>query len=357
MLATRDLNIQSFVPLAPAADLHRRLPITDAVAALVLETRAQIVRILSGEDRRFLVIVGPCSIHDPAAALDYAARLRAVAERLRDELLILMRVYFEKPRTTTGWKGLIYDPHLDGTRDLATGLYRAREVLLRVNELGLTPATEFLDPFVPQYIADLVSWAAIGARTAESQTHRQMASGLSMPVGFKNGTGGSTQLAVDAVLAARAAHSFMGVDYEGRACVVTTTGNEACHVVLRGGANGANHHEDDVARVCAQLERAGLPQRVVVDCSHANSGKDHRRQPVVFREVLRQRAAGDGRIVGCMLESHLFEGTQPLPADLSALRYGVSMTDACIGWEDTDTLLNEAAHTLRSLRQAGAAAG
>ena len=350
MPSTRDTNIRSFVPLTAPAELHKRLPITDAVAELVLETRAQIARILEGRDRRFLVIVGPCSIHDPEAALEYAGRLRALAERLRDDLLILMRVYFEKPRTTVGWKGLIYDPHLDGSDDLATGLCRAREVLLRVNELGLPAATEFLDPFVPQYIADLVSWAAIGARTAESQTHRQMASGLSMPVGFKNGTGGSTQLAVDAVLAARAAHSFMGIDYEGRACVVTTTGHDAGHVVLRGGTHGANYHADDVARVCAQLERAGLTQRVVIDCSHANSGKDYRRQPLVFEDVLRQRAVGEARIAGCMLESHLFEGNQPLTADRSALRYGVSITDACIDWDATETLLTDAARVLRDTR-------
>jgi 3-deoxy-7-phosphoheptulonate synthase len=354
---TSDTNIQGFAPLVPAGQLLRQLPISDAVAALVLETRTQIRRILDGDDRRFLLIVGPCSVHDPRAALEYAERLRAVAERVRDQVLVLMRVYFEKPRTTTGWKGLIYDPHLDGTRDLATGLYRAREVLLRVNELGLPAATEFLDPFVPQYIADLVSWAAIGARTAESQTHRQMASGLSMPVGFKNGTGGSTQLAVDAVLAARASHSFLGVDYEGRACVVTTTGNDAGHVVLRGGAHGSNYHAADVARVCAQLERAGLPQRLVIDCSHANSGKDHRRQPLVFRDVLGQRAAGDARIAGCMLESHLHEGTQPLGDDPAALRYGVSITDACIGGETTEELLAEAAGVLAGRHGSGAAAG
>jgi 3-deoxy-7-phosphoheptulonate synthase len=259
-----------------------------------------------------------------------------------------MRVYFEKPRTTVGWKGLIYDPHLDGSSDLATGLHLARELLLRVNELGLPAATEFLEPFVPQYIADLVAWAAIGARTTESQTHRQMASGLSMPVGFKNGTGGSTQMAVDAVLAARTAHSFLGIDYEGRACAVTTRGNPSGHVVLRGGSHGANYHAADVARVCAQLERAGLPERLIVDCSHANSGKDHRRQAIVLRDLLAQRAAGDTRIAGCMLESHLVEGNQPHTGDPSALRYGVSITDACIGREETATLLCEAALSLRS---------
>lgn len=357
MPTTRDINIQSFAPLPAPIEIHRQLPITDVIAEHVLTSRDQIRHILGGEDRRLLVIVGPCSIHDEAAALEYAGRLRTLADALRDALFVVMRVYFEKPRTTVGWKGLIYDPHLDGSRDLATGLFRAREVLLRVNELGLPAATEFLDPFVPQYIADLVSWAAIGARTAESQTHRQMASGLSMPVGFKNGTGGSTQLAVDAVLAARTSHSFMGIDYDGRSCVVTTRGNDAGHVVLRGGSSGANYHAEDVARVCAQLRRAGLPECVIIDCSHGNSGKDHRRQAVVLRDLLDQRAAGDDRIVGCMLESHLYEGNQPHVDDPSVLRYGVSITDACIGWDETAALLREAADSVRGLQQAAAAAG
>jgi 3-deoxy-7-phosphoheptulonate synthase len=348
MPATRDVNVQGFAPLPPPAEIVRRLPLSDVVARHVLGARAAIGRVLDGEDRRLLVIVGPCSIHDVAAALEYAGRLRQLVETVRDELLIVMRVYFEKPRTTVGWKGLIYDPHLDGSNDLATGLFRARELLLHVNELGLSAATEFLEPFVPQYIADLVAWAAIGARTTESQTHRQLASGLSMPVGFKNGTGGSTQMAVDAVLAARTPHSFLGIDYDGRACVVTTRGNPAGHVVLRGGSHGANYHAADVARVCAQLERAGLPERVIVDCSHANSGKDHRRQPVILRDVLAQRTAGDGRLVGCMLESHLFEGNQPHTGDSEALRYGVSITDACLGWEETADLLREAAGALRA---------
>jgi 3-deoxy-7-phosphoheptulonate synthase len=352
MPTTRDLNVQAFAPLPPPAEIVGNLPLTDTLARHVLTARTEVEQILSGDDQRLLVIVGPCSIHDTTAALEYAGRLRTLADTLRDEILVVMRVYFEKPRTTVGWKGLIYDPHLDGSSDLTTGLFRARELLLRINELGLSAATEFLDPFVPQYVADLVSWAAIGARTAESQTHRQMASGLSMPVGFKNGTGGSTQLAVDAVLAARASHSFLGIDYDGRACAVTTRGNPAGHVVLRGGSSGANYHAADVARVCAQLQRVGLPERVIVDCSHANSGKDHRRQSVVLRELLDQRTAGDDRIVGCMLESHLFEGNQALTDDPSALRYGVSITDACIGWDETESLLREAASALRRAGEA-----
>jgi 3-deoxy-7-phosphoheptulonate synthase len=355
MPATRDLNVHDFAPLPPPAEILRLLPLTDSVARHVLAARREVERVLSGEDQRLLVIVGPCSIHDPAAALEYAGRLRSLVDELRDDVLIVMRVYFEKPRTTVGWKGLIYDPHLNGSNDLATGLYQARELLLRVNELGLPAATEFLEPFVPQYIADLVAWAAIGARTTESQTHRQMASGLSMPVGFKNGTGGSTQMAVDAVLAARTPHSFLGIDYDGRACVVTTSGNSAGHVVLRGGSNGANYHAADVARVCAQLQRAGLPERLIVDCSHANSGKDHRRQSVVLRDLLTQREAGDSRIVGCMLESHLFEGNQKHTDDPTALRYGVSITDACIGWDETASLLHETARALRTARPAEAA--
>ena len=355
MTTTRDINIEGFAPLPTAAEIQAQAPITEAISALVMDSRAQIRRILSGEDERLCVIVGPCSIHDADAAMEYARRLRVVADEVRDELLVLMRVYFEKPRTTVGWKGLIYDPHLDGTRDLASGLLLARQVLVGVNALGVPAATEFLDPFMPQYLADVVSWAAIGARTAESQTHRQMASGLSMPVGFKNGTGGSTQLAVDGVLAARASHSFLGIDYDGRACAVTTKGNDAGHVVLRGGSNGANFRSDDVARVCAQLERAGLPQRLLIDCSHANSGKDHRRQPAVFGDVLDQRLGGDRRVIGGMIESHLFEGNQPLTDDPSALRYGVSITDACIGWDDTDRLLHEAADQLRRSRAARSA--
>jgi 3-deoxy-7-phosphoheptulonate synthase len=352
MPATRDLNVHDFAPLPPPAEILRRLPLTDAVARHVLAARREVERVLSGEDPRLLVIVGPCSIHDPAAALEYAGRLRTLADDVRDDVLIVMRVYFEKPRTTVGWKGLIYDPHLNGSNDLATGLYQARELLVRVNEMGLPAATEFLEPFVPQYIADLVAWAAIGARTTESQTHRQMASGLSMPVGFKNGTGGSTQMAVDAVLAARTPHSFLGIDYDGRACVVTTSGNAAGHVVLRGGSNGANYHAADVARVGAQLQRAGLPERLIVDCSHANSGKDHRRQAVVLRDLLAQRVAGDRHIAGCMLESHLFQGNQKHADDPAVLRYGVSITDACIGWDETAALLHDTARAMRGNRPA-----
>ncbi len=342
MPSTRDVNIRSFAPLVPPVELQRRLPISDTLADHVVQSRNTIVDILEGRDERMMLIIGPCSIHDEDAAIEYAGKLRELAEEVKDRIFVVMRVYFEKPRTTIGWKGLIYDPHLDGSSDIATGLYRAREVLLRVNELGLPVATEFLDPFVPQYQAGLVAWAGIGARTTESQTHRQMASGLSMPVGFKNGTDGDTQTAVDAVLAARNPHTFLGMDYDGNACVVQTLGNPAGHVVLRGGRVGPNYSAEHVERACQQLAAAGLTQSLLVDCSHGNSNKDHTRQAVALRDVLEQRANGDTRIKGCMLESHLFPGNQKLGAEPKDLAYGVSITDACVGWDETRELVHEA---------------
>jgi 3-deoxy-7-phosphoheptulonate synthase len=345
MPSTRDVNIRSFSPLVPPVELQRRLPIADDVAAHVVQSRQAIVDILEGRDDRMLLIVGPCSIHDEEAAFEYAGRLHDLAQRVADRLFVVMRVYFEKPRTTIGWKGLIYDPHLDGSCDISTGLFRAREVLLKVNEMGLPAATEFLDPFVPQYQAGLVSWAGIGARTTESQTHRQMASGLSMPVGFKNGTDGDVQTAVDAVLAARNPHTFLGMDYDGNACVVQTVGNPAGHLVLRGGRSGPNYAAEHVERACQQLAAAGLHQSLMVDCSHGNSNKDHTRQAIALRDVLEQRAAGDRRVKGAMLESHLKPGSQKLGADPRELEYGVSITDACVGWDETENLVTEAYET------------
>jgi 3-deoxy-7-phosphoheptulonate synthase len=317
------------------------------VTQLVVKGREEIAAILSGEDDRLLLISGPCSIHDTKAGLDYAHRLKQLADKYSDRILVVMRVYFEKPRTTVGWKGLIYDPHLNGSFDLEHGLYMAREILLNIAEIGLLSATEFVDPITPQYIADLVSWAAIGARTAESQTHRQMASGLSMPVGFKNGTGGSIQLAVDGVVAARARHAFLGVDGEGYASIVMTEGNPNSHIVLRGGTTGTNYDAASVDRATSLLEQAGVPARLIVDCSHANSNKVYELESVAFRDVLQQRLSGNTGIVGMMLESNLVAGSQKLDeSDPSKLEYGVSITDQCVGWEETDALLSEAYQAL-----------
>jgi 3-deoxy-7-phosphoheptulonate synthase len=340
--SVRDVNITKVEPLVTPEELLKELPATAAIADGVYEGREQIKRIISGEDQRLLFIVGPCSIHDEQAGLEYAQRLCALAERLSDRMLVIMRVYFEKPRTTVGWKGLIYDPHLNGTLDIADGLYRARSFLLKIREMGIPAATEFLDPIVPQYLADLVSWGAIGARTIESQIHRQMASGLSMPIGFKNSTDGSVQNAVDAIVSARSAHGFLGIDQKGRASMIQTTGNPYGHLILRGGKNGANYAAEAIAKAQGQLQTARLPSQLMVDCSHANSEKDHMRQAIAFRDVIAQRLAGNSDIIGCMVESHLMPGSQKLGTDPSTLQYGVSITDACIGWDETEWLLNEA---------------
>ena len=291
-------------------------------------------------------MVGPCSIHDLDAARDYAARLHALADRVADRLLVIMRVYFEKPRTTIGWKGLINDPHLDGTFDVATGLRLARGLLIEIAHMGLATATEFLEPITPQYIDDTIVLGAIGARTTESPTHRQMASGLSMPVGFKNSTDGSLQAAVDAMQAARTPHSFLGIDNDGGTAVVSTAGNPWGVLMLRGGRSGSNYSPEVMQEARRRLEAARLPVRVIVDCSHANSGKDHRRQSVVWRDVLAQRVAGDRAIVGMMLESNIAAGSQEATADRTKLAYGVSVTDGCIGWDETEELLLEAHATL-----------
>ena len=341
-----DLHIGSIEPLASPDDLQRRLPLTPAMAQLVAEGRDQVQRILTGEDSRLLVIVGPCSIHDEKAALEYAGRLKTLADEVSDTLFIVMRVYFEKPRTSLGWKGLINDPNLDGSFDISSGLYRARKLLMQLAEMGVLAGTELLDPITPQYLADLVTWAAIGARTTESQTHREMASGLSMPVGFKNGTDGNSQIAIDAMKTARAPHAFLGIDRQGRTCIVNTNGNPYGHLILRGGSGGPNYTEASVRDVQAKLESAGLPPRIMVDCSHANSEKDHNRQPVAFRDVVRQRRAGNDLIVGLMAESHLFGGRQDLGDDPSQLRYGVSITDACMDWEETAAMLSAAHEAL-----------
>ena len=341
-VATSNLRIRSLEPLVPPARLCNLLPLGPAAAATILAGRRNVEQVLSGDDPRVIAVVGPCSIHDPAAARAYAARLKGVADRVADRLLVVMRVYFEKPRTTVGWKGLINDPHIDGTFDVATGLRLARGLLIEIAALGLPTATEFLEPITPQYIADTLVLGAIGARTTESPTHRQMASGLSMPVGFKNSTDGSLQAAVDAMQAAKTPHSFLGIDNDGGTCVVSTTGNPWGVLMLRGGRSGSNYSPEVMLEARTKLEAAGLPARIIVDCSHANSGKDHTRQAAVWRDVLEQRLTGDTSIVGLMLESNIHAGAQPVAADRSQLHYGVSITDGCIGWEETEELLLEA---------------
>jgi len=326
--------------------IKTKLPITDDVAALVVETREAIRRILHGQDRdRLLVIVGPCSIHDPEAAFEYAAKLKPVADALRDRLLIVMRTYFEKPRTTVGWKGLINDPHLDGTCDIATGMELARTILLRINQSGMPCGTELLDPISPQYIADLISWTAIGARTTESQTHREMASGLSMPVGFKNGTEGSLQVAINAMTSARTPHHFVGINADGQTSIIKTMGNPDRHVVLRGGGGKPNYDAEHVAKAETAVAGEGIARPIMIDCSHDNSSKDHRKQSLVSREVLRQFREGRQSIMGFMLESNLNAGRQTWKEG-TPLAYGVSITDGCLGWDETAALLNELAESI-----------
>lgn len=323
--------------------MKTKLPITDQAATLVVETREAIRRILHGEDRdRLLVIVGPCSIHDPEAAYEYAARLKPVADALRDHFLIVMRTYFEKPRTTVGWKGLINDPHLDGTCDIATGMELARTILLNINQLGLPCGTELLDPISPQYTADLISWTAIGARTTESQIHREIASGVSMPVGFKNGTEGSLQVAVNAMISARAPHHFVGINADGQTSIIKTMGNPDRHIVLRGGGGRTNYEAEQVAKAEAAVAGEGIARPIMIDCSHDNSHKDHTRQGAVAREVLRQFREGRHSIMGLMLESNLNSGRQTWKQGV-ALKHGVSITDACLGWDETEHLLHELA--------------
>jgi len=340
MYRTQDLHVREIVRLLTPRELKAQSPTPEAANATVARSRERLVRILRREDPRLLVVIGPCSIHDDKGALDYATRLNALREKYADRMEIVMRVYFEKPRTTIGWKGLINDPHLDGSQDIETGLKIARRLLLDIIGLGLPAATEFLDPIVPQYIADLITWAAIGARTTESQTHREMASGLSMPVGLKNNTDGSLQSAIDAMGAARHSHSFLGIDQDGVTSVVRTSGNPDTHVVLRGGRARANYDAASIREAEEKLKSENLPPVLMVDCSHANSGKQHSRQEDVWRSVIQQRIAGTRSLVGLMVESNLNEGNQPIPKDLKNLRYGVSLTDSCIGWETTERMLH-----------------
>jgi 3-deoxy-7-phosphoheptulonate synthase len=346
---TDDLRVREIKELTPPERVLGELPISPAASATTYETRQAIHAILHGEDDRLLVIIGPCSIHDPKAALEYANRLKAERTRLRGDLLIVMRVYFEKPRTTVGWKGLINDPRLDGSFAINEGLGLGRALLLDLANLGLGAGCEFLDTITPQFIADLVTWGAIGARTTESQVHRELASGLSMPVGFKNGTDGSVQIAVDAVRAASHPHQFLSVTKQGLAAIVVTKGNDACHVILRGGHRRPNYHAEDIEAAARALQRAGLPPRLMIDCSHGNSGKDASRQPAVARDVAAQIADGSPYVFGVMLESHLVGGRQEARPG-QPLVYGQSITDACLGWEDTVPVLEELAKAVRARR-------
>ena len=337
-------RVESIMRLDPPSEYYRRYPLPDNTKEQIVGHRRQIEDILSGRDDRVLMIIGPCSIHDTNAGLDYARRLAALAGEVADRIMIVMRVYFEKPRTTVGWKGFINDPNLNGTYDVQNGLERARQFLIDVCAQGLPTATEFLEVFTPQYLGDMISWGAIGARTTESQPHRIMVSGLSMPIGFKNGTGGSVDIAVDGIVAAMSEHVFLGIDDEGVASVVKTTGNPAAHLVLRGGRSGPNYDVDSVASAQKLLKQRGLSPNLLVDCSHANSNKNPKLQSMVFNALLEQRTGNPG-IVGLMLESNINEGNQSLK-DPSQLDYGVSITDACIGWDETEELVKSACRQL-----------
>jgi 3-deoxy-7-phosphoheptulonate synthase len=339
MTALQYVNIRDTVPLISPRYLKLEEEISDAAVRTVVESRETVKRIIAGEDTRLIAVVGPCSIHDHSAALEYASRLRNLADQVRDQILLVMRVYFEKPRTIVGWKGLINDPHLDDSFDIATGLRTARRILLEVANMGLPAATELLEPITPQYIADLIVVTAIGARTTESPTHRQMASGLSMPVGYKNGTDGNLQTALDAMNAAREPHSFLGIDNDGKTCIVNTKGNPWGFLILRGGRSGPNYDPASLAQAAERLQSAKLSPRLMVDCSHANSNKDYTRQRQVWQSCIEQRLQGNDNLIGMMLESNLSPGNQPLPSDRSKLRYGVSITDGCIGWDETEELI------------------
>jgi 3-deoxy-7-phosphoheptulonate synthase len=356
MQQTQDLRVLGAKRLQPPRAIKEQLPMTERANRTVVEGRAAVQRILAQRDQRLLVVVGPCSIHDPKGAMEYAHKLAALSREFSDQMFVVMRVYFEKPRTTIGWKGLINDPHMNGSCEIEDGLRIGRKLLLEINELGLPAATEFLDPIVPQYIDDLITWAAIGARTTESQTHREMASGLSMPVGFKNATDGSLQTAIDAMSSARTPHSFLGIDQDGFTSLVRTKGNPDGHVVLRGGRARTNYDPQSIAESAAQLAKHSLPSVLMVDCSHANSLKQHAKQEDVWRSLIEQRAAGTCAIIGAMVESYLKEGNQPVPENPQGIVYGVSVTDACISWETTERMLRHGHKALSAAQQPEVAA-
>lgn len=347
---TDNLHVIETRPLLSPAFLKSELPITLNVAQIVIQTRDRIRRILEGEDKRVLVVVGPCSIHDVAAAHEYGAKLAKVRSQFQDQLEIVMRVYFEKPRTTVGWKGLINDPHLDDSYDINNGLRIARKLLLDLGSMGLPAATELLDPITPQYIADLICWTAIGARTTESQIHRQMASGLSMPVGYKNGTDGSFKAAINAISTAKTPHHFLGINQDGLASIVRTTGNPDGHLVLRGGAAKPNYEASDIAAAVTALEKEAVNSAIMIDCSHGNSRKDYLKQVTVLDSINQQIAAGSANIVGVMIESHLVEGNQSIPSNGKPIVYGQSITDACVNWATTETMLHDLAQSVATGR-------
>ncbi|WP_367986465.1 3-deoxy-7-phosphoheptulonate synthase [Vibrio sp. NTOU-M3] len=348
-LKTDELRTQPLGPMPTPAELGSAHPITEDVAERIAQSRKQIEKILIGQDERLLVIVGPCSVHDPDAALDYAARLAAIQDQYKDELFIVMRTYFEKPRTVVGWKGLITDPNLDGSYALEAGLHKARKLLLDINKLGLATATEFLDMITGQYIADLITWGAIGARTTESQIHREMASALSCPVGFKNGTNGNIKIAIDAIRASKASHYFYSPDKNGRMTVYRTSGNPYGHVILRGGDKGPNFDAESVELACKQLAEFDLPQKLIVDFSHANCQKQHRKQLDVAKDICEQLKSGKSYIAGIMAESFIEEGNQPMD-DIDALKYGQSITDPCLSWKDTEIMLELLADAVKASR-------
>ncbi|BCS54487.1 3-deoxy-7-phosphoheptulonate synthase [Geobacter sp. SVR] len=348
MIKTNNLKISAITPIIAPADLRQVLPLSDSDRAFVSTSRERIKNILQRRDPRLMVVVGPCSIHDPEAAIDYAKRLAALSRRVEDQLLLIMRVYFEKPRTTVGWKGLINDPDMNGSHMISKGLGIARGLLSRLTQLGVPVANEMLDPITPEYVADMISWGAIGARTTESQTHRELASGLSFPIGFKNGTDGNLQIAIDAMIAAQHPHSFLGINREGRTSIIRTTGNPDVHIVLRGSSRKPNYHVEDIAQTEESLRKNNLFPTIMVDCSHGNSNKDYLKQPLVLESVVQQVVEGNRSISGVMIESFLSAGNQKVPADHSQLKYGVSITDACIDWPTTEQILLDAHARLKN---------
>ncbi|MBT3213319.1 MAG: 3-deoxy-7-phosphoheptulonate synthase [Deltaproteobacteria bacterium] len=345
MKLTDNLNVVDVIPLISPEILKDNLPVSETAAETVITARKAIQQILAGKDQRLLVIVGPCSIHDADAAHDYAERLKKLADQVAETILIVMRVYFEKPRTTVGWKGLINDPELNGSHKINEGIKLARKILLATNNMGLPCATETLDPITPQYLADLISWSAIGARTTESQTHRELASGLSMPVGFKNGTNGGLNVALNAMASAQQPHHFLGISQEGASSVIQTSGNNFVHLVLRGGSNGPNFDAVSIHNAADELASAGLPKAIMIDCNHANSGKDPERQELVLRNLILQIKDGDQSIIGTMIESNINGGNQPISKDM---KYGVSVTDACLDWDNTNRILLNAHDSLKN---------
>ncbi|HBA72508.1 MAG: 3-deoxy-7-phosphoheptulonate synthase [Geobacteraceae bacterium GWC2_55_20] len=348
MIKTNNLKITAITPIIAPADLRQVFPLSDRDRSFVSRSREQIKEIIQRKDRRLMVVVGPCSIHDTEAAVEYAKRLSRLSKQVEDQLLLIMRVYFEKPRTTVGWKGLINDPDMDGTHLISKGLGIARGLLSRITALEVPVANEMLDPITPEYVADMISWGAIGARTTESQTHREMSSGLSFPVGFKNGTDGNLQIAIDAMKAAQHPHSFLGINREGRTSIIQTSGNPDVHIVLRGGSRKVNYHPEDIASTEESLKKNSLLPTIMVDCSHGNSNKDYQKQPEVLESVVSQILAGNTSISGVMIESYLEAGNQKIPTDISQLKYGVSITDACIDWATTERILLDAHKQLKS---------